>query len=268
MKNNIAFSICIIFFVLLLISYYNLQKNESKNSEQSKQRTLLIQAIPESAIITTIIESIADQINNIIKEAISSNENGDVSFFIPKPALRLTVYYINDIAENNVHIAFSSLNDIFTRPLSFISIAPTVEFFEGPFGVKDELVIMINDQNNELKQLNNQIKIALHNADNLYQQRHHTTLYNKTKSEKYDYIPHIGLGRIRTTSIKNHLQDPSQFVALFEAIQKKIQIYVESVIKNAMLQSNSILIINKIGVFDLDKKIYIKEYSLLQGPIQ
>ncbi len=261
MKNNIAVSMCITFFVLL-ISYYNLQKNQLKNSVQSEQHTLLIQALPESAVFTTIIESIADEINNIIKKEISLDKNSDVNFFIPKPAPRLTLYYINDIAENNDNLVLSSLNDIFTHPFNFIFITPTVDFFEGPFGIKDELVIMINDQNNELKQLNNQIKTALHNADNIYQQGHHTSLYNKTKSEQYDYIPHIGLGRIRTTSIKNHLQDPSQFLALFEAIQKKIQIYVESIIKNAMPQNNSILIINKIGVLDLDKKSYIKEYSL------
>ena len=152
--------------------------------------------------------------------------------------------------------------DIQTFVAHDTTIKHEVEFFSGPFGDADELVVMINDPNQELTRFNQSIKKAMHQANDDYQQTHHKNLYDITKSEQYSYVPHIGLGRIRANSIKNQLKDQSQFPVIFERIQSRTKKITLEYIKTQLNSKNEKLVFDKIVIFNPTQQSFIKEYTI------
>lgn len=246
-----------------LCALYLFSHKTSTNTPK-ETTTLFIQALPNSPALKTIIESLSENINMIIKEEAGLDHNNNVDFFSPKPVQKLTLYSTNDIHENGNKALFSALDTInipdFT--INSVSLGSAVEFFYGPFGEKDELVIMINDPHKELLHYNEIIKEAAHTANKQYKQLHNHSLYDVTKSERYPYLPHIGLGRIRSNSIKNNLKDPSQFTIIFERIQSRIKDAALESIEAVLNNNNNTLTCDTIGILDLNKHAYIKEYTL------
>ncbi|MDP3889252.1 MAG: hypothetical protein Q8Q25_01760 [bacterium] len=138
-----------------------------------------------------------------------------------------------------------------------VSIKPEVDFFgEG----HDELVVLINDPDGELSKLNKEIKGTAHQAHDDYKKIHHRDLYDIAKSERYPFLPHMGLGRIRSNSIKQHIKDKSLVNDTFERIKQRIKKAAQEVVKESIAASSSKLSFNKIGVLDLAKQTYIKEW--------
>lgn len=257
------FLIIVILFGSLYGLYLLCCKGPKKTSEHT---TLLIQALPNSLALKTIIDSLSKKINDIIKEELNLDQNFDLDFFVrPKPAQKLTLYYINDINKDGCDILFSSLDTINIPNfiINSVSLGSTVEFFGGAFGENDELVIMINDPNKELSHYNEIIKNTAHKANELYKETHDHDLYDITKSEQYPYLPHIGVGRVRSTSIKNNLKDPSQYVIVFERIQSRIKQATLECMEQILNQDNKQLTFDTIGILDLNKRTYIKEYLLI-----
>jgi len=227
----------------------------NKTHIKASQR-IFIQAIPNSSVLKNIIESLSKKINTIIKEELNLDSNNELEFFSPKKAQRLTLYSINDVQPNTNDIIITTLDriNIHTFVAHNISLKPEVAFFGGPFGDNDELVILIADPDKELSSFNQSIKTAMHQADNEYNHMHHKNLYDIAKSERHSYVPHIGLGRVRSNSIKNQLKDQSQFSAVFERIQSRIKDAALECIKNQLNLYNNKIVYDKIVIFDPAKQ--------------
>jgi hypothetical protein len=225
---------------------------------------IFIQAIVNSPALKNITQSLSQKINSIIKEELNLDQNNQSDFFSPKPAQRLTLYGINDLQKdtNNILISILDNMNINTFVAHNTSIKHEVEFFGGPFGDNDELVIIINDPNKELSFFNQSIKETMHHANNEYEKKHHMSLYNITKSERHPYLPHIGLGRVRSNLIKKELKDPFQFSAIFERIQSRIKNATLECINNQLTNNNDKIVFDKIVIFDPAQQLWIKEYTI------
>ena len=247
--------------VALCALYLFSHKTTPNTSEHTK---LLIQGLTNSPALKTITESLSEKINAIIKEELSLNTDYNADFFSPKPIQRLTLYYINDACTDGNDIIFSSLDtiNISNFTINTVALKSDVEFFGGPFNEKDELVIMINDPNKELSHYNEIIKQALHKANEQYKQTHDHDLYDIAKSEQYSYLPHIGLGRVRSNSVKSNIKNQSQYAIIFERIQSRIKKVALECIEHVLNENSKELIFDKIGILDLNKHAYIKEYAI------
>jgi hypothetical protein len=251
MKNKVYLFMPIL--LLLLSACTNKVENSAAKS------TLFIQLVPNSVVISTIIETITPLINQIIKEELGLGQEYDFEFFLPKKRQALTLYAINDMyqdGEQDFLAAFELVKkDTQKFASSGVTIASEVDFFGGQFDEKDELVIMIADPNGMLLHCNEQMKEMVHMVDQEYKKIHNHNLYDIAKSEQYSYVPHIGLGRIRSNSIKEHLKEPSHF----EHLQQRIKAEVLSVVGKLIFEGNSQLSFDKICIFDLQKWSCVRE---------
>lgn len=259
MYNRLAVSSLLIVTLCTIFLFFN--KTAIQASETSN---LLVQALPHSPALNSIIEQVSEKINFIVREELGLDQHHAADFFSPKPILRLTFYYANDIQLDGINAFLDSLDKIRVSDFAINNafIEPSVEFFGGPFSYNDELVIMIADSNHELSQHNAMIKKTAHEANEQYKQIHNHNLYNIEKSERYPYHPHIGLGRLRSDSIKTQLKDPKQFPVIFERIQSRVKKITMECINTVLTQDNKKLMIDRIGILDLNKRTYIKEYVL------
>jgi hypothetical protein len=226
---------------------------------KSQKSTLLIQAISDSASLNTIRETITPSINDIIKEELGLDKSYDFEFFLPKQLNRLTLYYVNDMYENGKKDLFSALTFLngIEAPRS-AAISADAHLFGDK---QDELVIIIADPVKELVGLNADVKTAVHQAQQQYQRQHNLDLYNRAKSEQNPYLPHIGLGRVRLSSIQQHIKDDAQVNVIFDRIRERIVKLTQEVIAKTITEKNKQLSFNKIGILDLQKKTYVKEYE-------
>jgi len=235
----------------------------SNNAENvSIKHDLFIQLQASSDLLESLIATIAPLVNAAIKEELGLAKDDTFEFFLPKKRQALTVYFINDICEDGITQVLDLLATTDKNKLTLkdaqIALAPRIEFFGGQFDAKDELVIMIDDPQQKLSALNTTIKTAAHIADNVYKSVHSQSLYDISKSERYPYFPHIGLGRIRSTSIK----EKSKTGVSFEKIQERILSDVKRVIGTLFADKNLSLQFKTIAVWDLQKRTVLKEYSV------
>ncbi len=232
--------------------------NNSDTTIQEKS-TLLIQEISNSSAITSIIKRIVPIINGIIKEELGLDPAYDFSFFLPKNVQRITVYNLSDVLDQEQEAILSQLKKVKLVDMSpkDVSVSTQAEFFGDQ---QDELVVMINDPEKELLQLNQITKETFHEANDVYKKEHDRDLYNIEKSERYSFVPHMGLGRIRLQSIKNHIKDGLQINAVLERIKSRVQKRTHDILKEALDQNLLKLIFEKIGLLDLKKRAYVKEW--------
>lgn len=238
----------------------------SEKTKTAEARTVFVQAIPDSTALKTIIDSVTPLINGIIKDELGLANDYSFDFFLPKKRQGLTLYYVQGMSGSGEADLFSALGTIQESFVALhgqnISLAPEVHFFGGQFDAKDELVIMIKDSSGALSLLNQKIKDAMHDANKQYNNINHADLYDIAKSEQYPYVPHMGLGRIRSGSIKEHIKDPASVDTVFERIQQRIVKVVSDSAKEFLTRDNQQLSFNKIEVFDLQKRSSIKDYAL------
>ena len=229
------------------------------------KRTVFIQMIFESSVLEGMKAAIAPVINRIIRDELNLPQTDAFDFFMPKPQHRqaVTLYYADDLLYEGNSVFFSEIDPIINKIKALlpqkIGLSDQVRFF-GDYG--DELVILVDDQHKELTVLNSLVKTRANRAQNNYQLLHNTNLYDATKSERFSYVPHIGLGRIRSTSIKMHVKDEAQKTLLFERIKLRILAEILPIIQDLLTSENRKLQAHKLGAFDLGKRQFIKEYEL------
>lgn len=228
--------------------------------------TLIVQLLINSSVLTQMRRTMTPLINDSIKAELGLELNYEFQFFSPKERQALTIYSIEEILENGKPMILSTFEQIHAKcnelPSGKITFVCQGDFFGGPFNVNDELVIGIDDFDNSLSDLNRDVRTIVHETNKLYAQRHNHDLYTIAKSERYSYIPHIGLGRVRSNSIKEHMKDPCGFDALFNRIQERIKEVAVSVIKNMLKRDNHTILFDKVCMFDLKKRTCIKEAAL------
>ena len=236
---------------LLVACLNNMEKKTDKH-------TLAIQLILDSVALTSIRNEVVSVVNEIIRQelALPQTEKFD-AFFSPKKINRLSLYYVNDADEKGDDLLFFALENSVKESAVDVSITSKVDFFKGPFGIDDELVIMIDDSKKELLGLNQKIKNVAHAINQQFKEQYDHDLYDISKSEAHDYVPHVGLGRIRSNSIKEHMKDQALFDETFKRIQQRIkEALCDKVKKYAEInQKNSV---EEISVLDLKTQKYIK----------
>ena len=263
MRYVIAVGCCIA--VMLLVfrkeSFVHAGTSESKILPEEKA-TLLVQGISESPAFATIIKNVAPVVNATIKEQLGLPQEYEYEFFLPKKLQRLTVGTCCDMRKNGEALFFSHLESTL-KDLDFslcdVSFAPEVHFFGNQ---EDELVIMIVDPKKQLTCLNENLKKMMHCADKCYQETYHCALYDCEKSERYSYIPHIGLGRIRLQSIKDRIKDQSKINEVMATLKEQVKKKALEIVEQVFALESRQLCFVKVGVLDQRKKEYLKDYSL------
>lgn len=246
-----------IFFILLLLPSCSCNK-----MRDSVPQYLLIQALLEAPTLTLIKETLTCVTNKIIREELGLAEDNTYPFFMPKdrPYEQLTLYYIDKVDERNQTLILSAIDDLQKNTPVHTTVAtllPRVEFFGNQH---DELVIMIGDPEGQLAALNHRITNLMHNLDNTYKQSHNIDLYDVIKSERFPFLPHISLGKIRLMAIGNHIKKASQVHKTLIHIKERIKKEAEKIIPTMLTADNQNISSNKIGLFDLKKQNMLKEY--------
>lgn len=245
----------------LLITLVFLQgcTRDSINVE-TPNTTLLIQAISNNLDINEMIKTLSSRINKIIKEELQLDQNYDFDFFLPKKLQRVTLYYLHDANQKNIKLIISELDNINgTMKIFESNISSTVNFFGDQ---QDELVVIIDDINETLYNLNYKIKKSMHTFNTEHFKQHNKNLFNIAQSERFEYLPHMGLGRIRSQSIKNHIKDSLQTNAFFEKIKKRILLITKEMVEDLFKGTSSKVAFEKIGLLDSKKQSYLKEWML------
>lgn len=245
------------------------QQMQAPTPRTQSQDQLLMQAILDIPALDMINDAIYPAINALIKDELGLKSDYKFDFFVPKERQRLTLYYLNDIAPQGINLAHSFIEkwvSEYKNDLTIMSatLAPTVNFFGDH---KDELVIMIDDQNGELAQLNQKIKEDMHQLNKEYQQANEADLYQISKSERFSYLPHIGLGRIRVTSIKKQIEvniqseDMKKIDPVFDQIAEHIVTQAAAIVKKILDSQKGIVSFTKISCLQLPSK-KITDYPL------
>ncbi len=236
----------------------------TKNTENSvKKHDMFVQLTAFSDTLAVLIEAITPIINSSIKQELGLDQEYVYEFFLPKKRFAMTLYYLNGVLEHRVDQLITVVDRFSTHNTSLddlgVALAPRVEFFAGQFGVNDELVIMIDDPRAALLALHTAFKSAFHNADDEYRSTHTYGFYDVVKSERYPYVPHVGLGRIRSTSIKEHNKSGVRL----EKIQERIKRDVTAVIDRLFATRNTKLVFDSMVVFNPQKREVYKEIRLV-----
>lgn len=242
--------------LLLLPACYSTKIEDSAMTQQ----TFFIQAISDTPIVNTIKKTVTSIADEIIKEELQLDKNYAFTFFLPKEMQRITLYYMYDVYENGKATLFTAFDQIKWREPHNVLVAPEVNFFGDQ---QDELVVMINDCSKELLHLNQEIKKIAHEANTEYKRAYNDDLFDKVHSEKFPFLPHMGLGRIRLHSIKQHIKDESQMSTIVDRIRQRIISITLKIVHELMADQNIKLSFNTISVFDFQKRAYIKEYHFI-----
>ena len=142
-----------------------------------------------------------------------------------------------------------------------VSITPDAQFFGDH---QDELVVLINDPAKELLRYNNTIASASHAAHDAYKKQHNSDLYAIAKSERYPYLPHMGLGRLRIQAIKNLLKNDVDAPAIIERIKKRIEKEVSALLAQIVNDKNNTLYFKTISIAALPERAYIESFDIVQ----
>lgn len=198
---------------------FNASQPESKG-----QSAYLLQGRADLPVLEDLKQKIHHEINKIIKEEIGLPITYDFDFFLPKRKSQgLTLYYFFDLLDKGSPWLQSFFKSFKKNHAGLIfknvSLSSDIKFFGEH---DDELVILVNDPKNELARLNAEIKEAAHKANAEFKQKHQQDLYDINQSEKHKFLPHIGLGRLRSTSIKQHIKDQTQVEAIYARITRRI----------------------------------------------
>jgi len=236
-------------------------------SDKNNRHVLFIQGSLFTSVLVEIKDTLTPIINNIIKKELGLSSDYNFDFFLPKDWQRLTLYYLNDTDTDNnaINCIYSKLENILSEnedifKLKNVKLTPQVNLFGDN---KAELVIMIDDPNKELSLLNQKIKTSMNGADKEYMQRRNSCLYNISKSERFAYLPHIGLGRIRSTSIKHYIKDASRADKIYAKIMQRILDETSLIVKELLRKNNLEITFKMLCIFDQQLRTCIKEYPFL-----
>lgn len=254
--------------VLLLLPacFFNEKQTGAKH-------TFFVQAPLDSESIKNVHKSMKPVIDKIIQEELGIEHDKNFAFFFKKRQA-VTIYYINDLYDNNepitglMYLFVEPALDSLPKPLApqHATLASKVDFFgeqkEGLFAIID-LVSFIDDHNGELSALNKQMKKTMHHANQEYKRAYKIDLYDTAKSEQYDYLPHITLGHLRANYIKYLVNDSSKADAVLERIKQRIKKTVSDALAN-LTQEDRKLSFDSLALYDARKKKYVHKRILEQ----
>lgn len=233
--------------------------------KELEQHNIFIQGYLKSSVLEEITNLSGLIINNIIKSELELGSDFDFNFFLTKERQRLTLYGLNsfDIQASN-SLLYPLIDSFFDQNKSIlnlleIALSPNIHLFGEN---RDELVILITDSKNQLGSLNKTLKNIFNQANSTFQSTYSQDLYNIAKSEQFDYIPHIGLGRIRVSSIKYYIKQTDQTSSILDRINQRILREILDMIKDHLARKDNRLKFDMLGITDLKLKSCVKEYIL------
>lgn len=203
-KKTLPLIVCLLIVGGIVVFKYSARSPEQAPS--STDHTILIQGTLNMPVLTQLKTAIIPKINVIFEEAfdmdlVSGYKPGTCDYyFTPKNEQLLTLYYVEDIANDAGATAITETSTylVANNQPAFIlkntTLTYDVRFFGDEF---DELVIMAHDQSHELATLNTLFKDAFHTLNSSNRAR-----YNVEKSERHGYHPHVSLGKIDLARIK------------------------------------------------------------------
>ncbi|KKP35837.1 MAG: hypothetical protein UR26_C0002G0137 [candidate division TM6 bacterium GW2011_GWF2_32_72] len=251
------------------------KENKCIQKEDLERHMMFVQLAAESSTFNLIKEKLYLMVNCVVKEELGLNLDYDFDFYMPKAgAQRITLYYLNDTDLKGIDFIDSVLKNVLQKnknnfDLKNVALGTEVNLFSGPTGdQKEELVLMISDPSKELVALNGELKIAMRNANQEYMGEHNVFLYDVEKAEEHTFLPHVGILRIRSGSIKNyieeHMDDVVQFDQVYARIEKRVLDEAQEIVKAVLSENDSKLKFNNVCLFELPSKKCIKEYKLLE----
>lgn len=242
-------------FSLLFITlfYFCTSHNNDKNN-------FLIQLISNSKTYQLIQDQTAEIIKNVVKQELKIETD---ELFLPKNSQAVTVYYIRLIIDKSTEDMFLKEFDKkqifldFKKPL-VATIENDVAFF-GEFN--DELVILLNDHTNELANLHEKTKKLVHEINAHYYKTYNTNFYDIKTSEQYPFLPHIGIGRVRSHTLKSLIANQNN-IEIVDHIKNRITKEVQDAIKKILSTHNDILSFNRISILKLPSRERVYEMRL------
>lgn len=244
-----------------ILSFINEHILKFFNTYLEKKYTLFIQGYLNNPLFSKIQQQLTPLINTIIKEELNLASDFDFNFLLPKEKQRLTLYTVNDFVakeQNSIDIEHILTKEKIT--LTDVTLSPHIQFFGDN---KDELVIMVDDSKKELSVLNQKIKTIMHQLNDEYQHKHNTNMYDISHSERFPYTPHLGIGRIRTTSIKQQIKNPIDIEKIYNRITQRIIDESTQIIQKIWNAKETKITFTSVGIFSPETRSYIKEYSLI-----
>jgi len=262
------------YFILCLSLFLFLNGCFRQKKEEGRYNTFIQIAIPNHEGITHIRKKISPLIDSIIKEELNVAENVNFPrFLIPRwqrESSKLTVYYFNNLkkgAESQIIQALNRMqkNNEGTKIDNQISISEPIKFFgaDGQY-----LVFSIDDPERSLFKLHKDIKKYVTEANERYKKETGEELFDKKASERFDYIPHIALGRLQQRYFPEFIKGtPEENQKVIDRIKERIKKEVFPEIRSLLKSVSTKLYINSFCFYEIasDKKIWrkcVKEYPL------
>lgn len=262
MKNKFYILVCLLGSCLVFLGCFF---NKTENSDKI-EHTYFIQTPFDVAIISKIQEAMSPKINKIIEEELPDVKlDKDVPIFFFKKRAAITVYYVNDMFIDAEPILFSSLQSMHNIPAPHnVTVSSRLDFFGEPkedLLALIDLVVQIDDPEEGLFLLNKEAKKAVHCADEQYKNIYHVAMYDRAKSEKHSYLPHLSLGHLRPNYIKHLINDTDKSAKIIERMKQRIIETATKVLSELPLEDKKIYF-DKLSVYDLQKRIYIQDFLL------
>jgi len=260
-KKLIALPVAIaLFFIVFLYAYKHF--SQTSNPSQIQQDNYAVQLIWQCPGVMLLRKAIVPIADKIIHEELGLDNTGidkKETLFLGKDRQPLSLYYLLDmqeLGEQTLIITYNKVVQSRTSVPQETSITDTIDFFGENH---DELVILVQDPAEELQQLNSIMKNMAHTADSIYKNTNKNPLFNITKSEQFNFVPHIGLGRIRSASIKRYSKDAGQTL---ERIKTRIKEATLAIIHNSLTPENKKIFYTSLVICNLSKRENIIEYAL------
>lgn len=249
------------FLTVAMCSYYYKIREDVQQSKAENKETCFVQLMCSCPGITKLREALPRVVNEILQQELSS-ENPE-SLFLKKDRLPLSVYYLNGMETQGEDVVVKALENAekdlpFKAPQNLV-ISPAVNFF-GEWN--DELVIMIDDVDKQLMGLNVLVKALMHSANEAYSKIHGGPLFDIAKSERFPFVPHIGLGRLRSNSIKQQVKDQSRADEVLERIKSRVRDATLKLLAEIVSQNDKTITCGKLVLFSLTKRAMLKEFLL------
>jgi hypothetical protein len=233
-------------------------------SKPAPMRTCIIQLPFDSSIIGNLQKKVEPIITNIIIEEAGVAWDEKIPFFFFKKRAAITVYYVNDMRNDGESLLFSAVEIMQKIPApQGVTITSKVDFFGEPkqdqLAILD-LVVVIDDPNDGLSRLNAEVKKAIHAANEQYTTTHNHSLYDRAKSERFPYLPHLSLGHLRENYIRHVMNGASKADAdtIIARIKQRIIVVVSQALADMSVEERSILF-DKLSIYDAQKRTYINE---------
>ncbi len=234
-------------------------------NKQTLSPNYFVQLVTDSEMLNGFRCEMSALINSIVKkelEKLGLEKNYYFNFFEPKPIQRLSIYYFYEIDTTKQNTLLTKIENLAKdiAPQKTL-IKPEVNFF-GEWG--NEFVMMLKGPN--LTDLNIQLKEL---ANNLHKNAK-KPFYNINKSEKFEFLPHTGIGMLRINRITDHLRkitnnDTAIIDKTIASIKQQIKRTVEERISKLSLDQRTITF-KTLGVFD--PKLRKPQASICTGYLQ